>query len=175
MTIYVIITICVALTATALAVLAIIRVFIRVNRINKSLEEYNKELNEAHFELEEANARVEIYKQESITLREQLIHYIEVIKGLEDTVIKTQARCAELEKDQQRTPVYYIQLKWNTPDDPGWEHLTKDLFYTRRVFRSLREAAKEAKRQVKNPFISSIRILKTKERVLGKKEWRDLV
>lgn len=174
MTIDVIITICVALAATALAVLAISRAFIRVNRINKKFEETGRELNKAHFELEEANDRVETYKQESIELRKQLGYYSDIISGLEDSLIKAQCRCAELERDQQRTPMYYIQLKWNTPDDPGWEHLTKDLFYTRREFRSLKEAAKEVKRQVKNPFVVSARILKTKERVLGKKEWRDL-
>jgi septal ring factor EnvC (AmiA/AmiB activator) len=175
MTIDVIITICVALAATALASLAIVRAFMRVDKINKVLEEYNKELSKAQLDLEEANDRVETYKQESIELRKQLGYYSDIISGLEDSLIKAQCRCAELERDKSRTPVYYIQLKWNTPDDPGWEHLTKDLFYTRRAFRSLREAAKEAKRQVKNPLVVSARILKTKERVLGKKEWRDLV
>ena len=175
MTIDVIITICVALVATAFGAWAIIRAFIRVDRINKRLEETYKELKKARYELEKANNRAETYKQESTTLRRQLVLDTDILKGLEDSLTKTQARCAELEQDQQHTPIYYIQLKWSTPDDPGWEHLTKDLFYKRRAFRSLKEAAKEAKRQVKNPFISSVRILKTKERVLGKKEWRDLV
>lgn len=175
MTINVIITICVTLAAIIIASLAIIKAFMRVDKINKKLEEYNRELGKAHSELEEANNRVETYKQESAVLRRQLVHDTDIIKDLEDSLTKTQARCAELEQDQQHTPVYYIQLKWDTPDNSCWEHLTKDLFYTRRVFRSLREAAKEAKRQVKNPFVVSARILKTKERILGKKEWRDLV
>lgn len=175
MTINVIITICIALIATAVAACAIIRAFIRVDKINKILEETDKELKKALYELEEANNRAETYKQESDVLRRQLVCDTDIIKDLEDSLTKTQARCVELKRDKERTPIYYIQLKWDTPNDQGWEHLTKDLFYTRRVFRSLREAAKEAKRQLKNPFVVSARILKTKERIMGKKEWRDLV
>ena len=175
MTIEVIITSCVAFVVTAFAIWSIVKSFKAADKINNRLAKADDALAKSQAELEDKERKIDELNEHINVLRSHNRQLEDIIKGLEDTVTKEQARCVELEQDQQRTPMYYIQLKWSTPDDPGWEHLTKDLFYTRRVFRSLREAAKEAKKQVKNPFISSVRILKTKERVLGKKEWRDLV
>lgn len=175
MTIDVIIAICVAFVVTAFAIWSVAKSFNAANKVNNRLEEADKALTKARTELEDKECKIDELNEHIDTLRAHNRQLEDIIKGLEDTVSKTQARCVELERDKERTPVYYIQLKWNTPDDPGWEPLTKDLFYTRRAFRSLKEAAKEVKRQVKNPFVVSARILKTKERVLGKKEWRDLV
>lgn len=168
MTINVIITICVALAAMALAIWAIVRAFMRVNRINKKLEEYNKELSKAHLALEEANNRVEMYKQESITLRRQLVLDTDIIKGLEDTVEKFHAAS---KKKEEPKAIYYIQLKYNTADAKPWENLTKDLFYDRRNFRSLREAVKELKRRMNDPYVLSARIVTANERILKKGEW----